>query len=644
MPARWLMIAFLAIAAAGYGGRAVAAPATWHVSPSGSDSADGSLAMPFLTIQHAVDVAAEGDTVRLFDGSYAGAGNAPVAWRDKGLVLDSLGGDPQACVIECAGQDGFRFVDTNLQDTHALTIRGLSFANADTAVAVLRTGYGYTPRVWARLSDCVVRDGATGVAAHGGWLLLDGCTFSGNASAGVSGGYIFGLTMDNCEVRGNGEGLAFTQMNSFPAAEVNASAFVGNGIGIRYWQEGGGMTLRSCRVDSSTVGNGIRATSDFEALRLEGCDINGNAGNGIANAQGTAVIMTGGGASGNGLCGIAMAPGDVALRLAGARLAGNGGWGVGPYAAPAGKGAGSHSADKDPAHDIDIVDCDILANGAGGVSLLGAYDPVAVRNSTIAGNVGPGLSLGSTKPGAGCEVEGVTVVDNQGDGLELTGGAWGLERALVTGNAGQAVVVAGAGTTITVGCSDLFGNLGGDWTGPLLPLLGTGGNVQADPLYCDAGVGNWTLREDSPAAAEGSGGCGLIGRLGVGCPAPPSLVAPVPGRGLQPGAIAAVHAVFPNPFNPRTTIPYSLAGAGAVRLAVYDVAGRHVRTLVDGAVEAGDHLAAWDGCDERGVAVGSGVYLARLQMLGGATAANASASSGGAPAGDRLVVRMHLLK
>jgi len=71
-------------------------------------------------------------------------------------------------------------------------------------------------------------------------------------------------------------------------------------------------------------------------------------------------------------------------------------------------------------------------------------------------------------------------------------------------------------------------------------------------------------------------------------------------------------AVHPNPFNPRTEIRFSLQRAGAVELAVYDVAGRLVRTLLDGALPAGDHEAVWRGLDTRGRAVSSGTYYARL--------------------------------
>ncbi len=70
----------------------------------------------------------------------------------------------------------------------------------------------------------------------------------------------------------------------------------------------------------------------------------------------------------------------------------------------------------------------------------------------------------------------------------------------------------------------------------------------------------------------------------------------------------------PNPFNPSTAIPYSVGEAGRVTLAVYDVAGRHVRTLVDRdhAPRTEEFVATWDGRDDAGRAVTSGVYFCRM--------------------------------
>jgi subtilisin family serine protease len=86
----------------------------------------------------------------------------------------------------------------------------------------------------------------------------------------------------------------------------------------------------------------------------------------------------------------------------------------------------------------------------------------------------------------------------------------------------------------------------------------------------------------------------------------PTAAGPTPLVGL---ALAAV----PNPFNPQTTLRYTLPAAGAATLRLYDVQGRLVRTLLEGEQAAGRHTVRWDGRDRLGRAVASGTYLARLK-------------------------------
>ncbi len=84
------------------------------------------------------------------------------------------------------------------------------------------------------------------------------------------------------------------------------------------------------------------------------------------------------------------------------------------------------------------------------------------------------------------------------------------------------------------------------------------------------------------------------------------------GAPVLPPAVATVHHAYPNPFNPATTVAFSVPGAGPVNLAVFDVRGRRVATLVDGVLDPGRHERRWEGRDDQGRSVGSGVYLARL--------------------------------
>jgi len=82
-----------------------------------------------------------------------------------------------------------------------------------------------------------------------------------------------------------------------------------------------------------------------------------------------------------------------------------------------------------------------------------------------------------------------------------------------------------------------------------------------------------------------------------------------------PRAFALVGAV-PNPFNPQTTILYTLPADGHVDLRVFDVQGRLVRTLVSGVRPGGLNEARWDGRDDSGRSLASGTYFARLQSGG----------------------------
>ena len=71
---------------------------------------------------------------------------------------------------------------------------------------------------------------------------------------------------------------------------------------------------------------------------------------------------------------------------------------------------------------------------------------------------------------------------------------------------------------------------------------------------------------------------------------------------------------YPNPFNPATTIAFGLKEPGVVTLKIYDVAGKLVRVLVDGEREADHYQVVWDGRNNDGVRVASGVYFYRLKV------------------------------
>ena len=75
----------------------------------------------------------------------------------------------------------------------------------------------------------------------------------------------------------------------------------------------------------------------------------------------------------------------------------------------------------------------------------------------------------------------------------------------------------------------------------------------------------------------------------------------------------ALRQNFPNPFNPTTIIQYALPKASQVRIEVYNVLGQRVRTLVDETQRPGYKTINWDGRDDAGNEVSSGVYFCRIQ-------------------------------
>jgi hypothetical protein len=81
---------------------------------------------------------------------------------------------------------------------------------------------------------------------------------------------------------------------------------------------------------------------------------------------------------------------------------------------------------------------------------------------------------------------------------------------------------------------------------------------------------------------------------------------------IEPVFVTSLQANYPNPFNPTTTIGFAVASEGEVSIVVYNLKGQRVRGLVSGVYRAGRHSVTWDGTDDAGRAVSSGVYFYRM--------------------------------
>ena len=165
--------------------------------------------------------------------------------------------------------------------------------------------------------------------------------------------------------------------------------------------------------------------------------------------------------------------------------------------------------------------------------------------------------------------------------------------------------------TFQVWCSDCWNNTVCDKTQypgePRVEFLH--GNFSQDPLFCDPENKDFTLASASPCLD--AFGCDLVGALGYGCLNPTGIAQDVYNAGKIPVLIS-----YPNPFNPYTTIEFGTSEAGNVRLEVYDVRGRLVCTLLNRYEPAGKYYLEWNGRNESGVKVSSGVYFVKLEYAG----------------------------
>ncbi|MBT7596720.1 MAG: T9SS type A sorting domain-containing protein, partial [Gemmatimonadetes bacterium] len=93
---------------------------------------------------------------------------------------------------------------------------------------------------------------------------------------------------------------------------------------------------------------------------------------------------------------------------------------------------------------------------------------------------------------------------------------------------------------------------------------------------------------------------------------PPSITAVTESYDISTPESFTVHQNYPNPFNPETTIRFDLPSTADVDLSLYNLAGQRVATLAVGLREAGSYSLRWDGRDDAGRDLASGMYFYRL--------------------------------
>jgi hypothetical protein len=178
---------------------------------------------------------------------------------------------------------------------------------------------------------------------------------------------------------------------------------------------------------------------------------------------------------------------------------------------------------------LDVADCHFEDNwgdpggGMGGIGVhpspAGGPSLVTVSGSVFVNNGDGGAieCLNSTMEIASCTYVGHQAAYAGSTLIYVSGtGSIDMSNTIIAFNETGAVACSGSGVA-TVSCTDIFGNTGGDWVGCIAGQHGVDGNISEDPLFCNMPGGDYTIDVDSPCAPAGSGGCGLIGALPVGC-------------------------------------------------------------------------------------------------------------------------------
>lgn len=256
--------------------------------------------------------------------------------------------------------------------------------------------------------------------------------------------------------------------------------------------------------------------------------------------------------------------------------------------------------------DNTIIDsCEVFNNDRSGV-VVGYSFGITMRRTLIYNNQLSGFRSFATNP---THMIHCTIVDNRGAGLVHSASGDNdtlyVSNSIVYGN--DLPVDIEDDTLVFVRYSIIEDGDGRLW-------FGEGSTSQAPVFESES----WIPAENSPAV-DGGDPLSLLDpdntRADIGAIYRNQETTSVFEPFIQPAGFDLFNN-YPNPFNPGTTIGYSLDRPSQVDLKIYDALGRFVKTLASGIKSPGEHKISWDGRDSLGRQVSSGIYYYRIRTQG----------------------------
>ncbi len=274
-----------------------------------------------------------------------------------------------------------------------------------------------------------------------------------------------------------------------------------------------------------------------------------------------------------------------------------------------------------------LVDVTISGNGSG-IYCVSDSSPSLI-NVTISDNstdwAGGGIYCNSSNP----SLVNVTISGNSaggsGGGIYFHNSNPSLVNCILWNDTPEEIYITSGSITAT------YSDIEGGWAGE--------GNIDEDPLFVGTGEHPYSLLEDSPCIDAGipdttglnlppwdiignlriwdgdGNGSAIIDMGAYEYDAPPYVDVNEP---IIPNSSSLITNLsnYPNPFNPTTTINYSLKENSKVSLNIYNIKGQKVKQLISnsaGQFSAGQHSVVWNGKDDNGKTVSSGIYFYKLK-------------------------------